>query len=114
MKLFVKTKIWIENEDHELLFGKGKTELLELIEKEGSIAGAAEKLGMSYKKAWTHIKVLQNNITDDLVLSKKGGGGSGGTILTPKALEMAQKYRLLQDDVESYANLRFNELFPSN
>ncbi|MBU1567841.1 MAG: LysR family transcriptional regulator, partial [Proteobacteria bacterium] len=55
----VKTKTWIENAEHELLFGKGKTEILELIEQEGSIAKAAEKLEMSYKKAWTHIKILQ-------------------------------------------------------
>ena len=66
VKLYVKTKTWIENAEHELLFGKGKTEILELIEQEGSIAKAAEKLEMSYKKAWTHIKILQKNIADEL------------------------------------------------
>ncbi len=112
MKLCLKTKIWIENEEQELLFGKGKTELLELIETEGSIAAAAEQLGMSYKKAWTHIKILQNNMADELVLSKQGGGGSGGTTLTSKALDMVQKYRRLQEEVEAFANRRFRELFP--
>ena len=66
MTLYVKTKIWIENEDQELLFGKGKTELIELIEQEGSIAKAAEKIGMNYKKAWSHIKILQKNIAAEL------------------------------------------------
>lgn len=52
-RLHVKTKTWIENHDGDLLFGKGKTEVLEFIESEGSIAKAAEKIGMNYKKAWT-------------------------------------------------------------
>jgi molybdate transport repressor ModE-like protein len=112
MTLHLKTKIWIENDDHELLFGKGKTELIELIEQEGSIAKAAEKIGMNYKKAWTHIKILQKNIAAELVLPQKGGTGSGGTALTPTALQLARNYRRLQEDIESYANHRFNELFP--
>ncbi|MFH0782925.1 MAG: LysR family transcriptional regulator [Pseudomonadota bacterium] len=111
MALFVKTKTWIENAEHELLFGKGKTEILELIEQEGSIARAAEKLQMSYKKAWTHIKILQKNIADELVIPQKGGSGKGGTTLTPKALELIKNYSQLQKDIEAFANRRFLELF---
>lgn len=111
VKLYVKTKTWIENTEHELLFGKGKTEILELIEHEGSIAKAAEKLEMSYKKAWTHIKILQKNIADELVVPQKGGGGKGGTTLTPKALELVRNYSQLQKDIEAFANRRFLELF---
>jgi molybdate transport system regulatory protein len=109
--LYVKTKTWIENAEHQLLFGKGKTEILELIEQEGSIAKAAEKLDMSYKKAWTHIKILQKNIADELVVPQKGGGGKGGTTLTPKALELIRNYSQLQKDIESFANQRFLQLF---
>ncbi len=111
VKLYIKTKTWIENADQQLLFGKGKTEILELIEQEGSIAKAAEKLEMSYKKAWTHIKILQKNIADELVVPQKGGGGKGGTTLTPKALELIKNYSQLQKDIESFANRRFLELF---
>lgn len=110
-RLQVRTKTWIENDRGELLFGKGKTEILELIEAEGSIAKAAEQLGMSYKKAWTHIKILQENIADELVVAKKGGGGRGGTTLSAHARELVAKYRQLQEEIEAFANLRFQELF---
>ena len=110
-KLQVRTKTWIENDQGELLFGKGKTEILELIEAEGSIAKASEQLGMSYKKAWTHIKILQENIADELVVAKKGGGGRGGTTLSPHARELVAKYRQLQEEIEAFANRRFQELF---
>lgn len=109
--LHVRTKTWIENDRHDLLFGKGKTEILELIEQEGSIAKAAEKMGMNYKKAWTHVKILRENIADELVVTQKGGGDTGGTVLTPKASELIKKYRQLQQEIEIFANKRFRELF---
>lgn len=110
-RLYVKTKTWIENAEGELLFGKGKTEILELIESEGSISKASEKIGMNYKKAWTHIKILQKNINDTMVQTKQGGGEDAGTTLTPVAREFIENYRKLQADIESYANERFKELF---
>ncbi len=109
--LYVKTKTWIENDRHDLLFGKGKVEILELIEQEGSIVKAAEKMGMNYKKAWTHVKILRENIADELVVPQKGGSGAGGTVLTPKAGEMIKNYRQLQEEIEIFANKRFKELF---
>lgn len=109
--LNIKTKTWIENSESELLFGKGKTEILNYIEQEGSIAKAAEKMGLNYKKAWTHIKILQKNIEDELVIPQKGGKGKGGTDLTPKAKEMIDKYQQLQEEIETFANRRFQELF---
>lgn len=110
-QLHVRTKTWIENDRQQLVFGKGKTEILELIDREGSIAGAAQKMGLSYKKAWSHIKLLQTLIEDELVVSQKGGGGSGGSELTPRALDLMNKYRILQEDIEAFANSRFKELF---
>lgn len=107
----VKTKTWIENDQQELLFGKGKTEILKHIESEGSIAKAAEQMGLNYKKAWTHIKILQKNIDDEMVIPQKGGKGTGGTTLTPKAKTMIKKYQLLQQEIEDFANKRFQELF---
>ncbi|MDD3463468.1 MAG: LysR family transcriptional regulator [Sulfurospirillaceae bacterium] len=110
-RLYIKTKSWIENAEGELLFGKGKTEILEFIEQEGSISKASEKIGMNYKKAWTHIKILQKNINDTMVETKQGGGENAGTTLTPVAKEFMENYRKLQADIESYANERFRELF---
>ena len=110
-KLYVKSKTWMENQYGDLLFGKGKTEILEYIDTYGSIAKAAEKLGMSYKKAWSHIQVLQKNLDDVLVETQKGGGEQGGTTLTPAAHEYMAKYRQLQNEIESFANQRFNALF---
>jgi molybdate transport system regulatory protein len=110
-KLQVRTKTWIENDRKDLLFGKGKTEILELIESQGSISSAAKNIGMSYKKAWSHIKLLQENIPDTLVIKRKGGGGKGGSELTAEAKRLIENYRRLQYEIEEFANRRFSELF---
>ncbi len=110
-RLYIKTKTWMENQNADLLFGKGKTEILEYIDEFGSIAKAAEKLGMSYKKAWSHIQILQNNLDDVLVETHKGAGEQGGTTLTPMAHEYIAKYKQLQEEIETFANERFHALF---
>jgi len=107
----VKVKIWIEDDNKNLIFGGGKTEVLELIDETGSISKAAQRVGMNYKKAWSHIKILENNIEDDLVHTNKGQGELSGSSLTPKAREVIQTYKILQYDIKKYADERFKELF---
>ena len=109
--MIVKTKTWIENSEGELLFGKGKTQVLEVIAQVGSIAKAAEILGMNYKKCWTHLKILAQNLDEELVNTKRGGKEDAGTTLNPRAYELINAYKQLQNDIEDYANKRFKELF---
>lgn len=108
--MIVKVKTWIEDDDEHLIFGGGKTQILELINETGSISQAAKKVGMNYKKAWMHIKILQEYIEDDLVIVKKGRE-SGGTSLTPKAKELIFKYKLLKQEVSDFSQKRFEEIF---
>lgn len=110
-KMIVKTKTWIENNDGDLLFGKGKTEVLEVIAQTGSISKAAEILGMNYKKCWNHLQILSKNMGEELTMSKQGSGEASGTTLKPKAYELINAYKQLQRDIEDYANKRFKELF---
>ena len=40
----IKVKVWIEDENKNLIFGSGKTEILRQIEETGSISEAAKKV----------------------------------------------------------------------
>ena len=108
--MVVKVKTWIEDDNEHLIFGGGKTQILELIDETGSISEASKRVGMNYKKAWTHIKILQEYIEDDLVVVKKGRD-SGGTVLTPKAKELIEKYKLLEKEVREFSTRKFEEIF---
>ena len=109
--LQVKTKTWIANKDGEILFGKGKTQLLECIDKTGSILKAAAMMGINYKKAWVHLDTLQTNAGEQLVIKRQGRSENSGTRLTERAKELMKNYEILQKDIENYANKRFKELF---
>ncbi|GGD40493.1 hypothetical protein GCM10012288_13210 [Malaciobacter pacificus] len=107
----VKVKVWIEDDNRNLVFGSGKNEILKYVELTGSISKAATKAGMNYKKAWSHIQVLENYIEDKLVITKKGRGEDSGSKLTPKAKELIELYNQLDEDIKKYSQKRFEELF---
>jgi len=106
-----KVKVWIEDDCENLVFGGGKTQILEYIDETGSISEAAKKVGMNYKKAWTHIKILQEFLEDELVIASKGGKGQGGTVLTPKAKEIIETFKILRSDIKKYTQKRYKDLF---
>ena len=110
-KLYLKTKNWIENADEALLFSKGKIDILELIDKHGSISKAAKEMGMSYKKAWRHIALLQEHLEDEILMTRKGAGEQGGTRLTPIAREFIENYRTMHARIIRYADAQFRQLF---
>ena len=105
-KTFIKTKIWIEDKKGNLLFEKEKIKILELIEKEGSIEKAAEKMKLNYKKVLDYIKILQQNLKDELVIVEKES-----TKLTKKAKEYIQVFKELQKEIEEFANQKFKEFY---
>jgi molybdate transport system regulatory protein len=111
IKMEVKVKVWIEDENRNLIFGSGKTEILKYIQQTGSISEAAKLVGMNYKKAWSHIKILEEYIEDDLVLTKKGRAQDSGSKLTSKAKELMELYKTLDEDIKEYSKKRFKELF---
>lgn len=108
-----KIKVWLEDSEENLVFGGGKTQILELIDETGSISEASKRAGMNYRKAWSHIKILQEYIDDELVIANKGRN-SGGTVLTPKAKELVENFKIFREEVKEFSEKRFKELFLDN
>lgn len=79
------------------MIGPGKAELLDRIDKCGSIAAAGREMGMSYKRAWQLIGTLNAMFRDPLVDSTRGGPGGGGAVLTPAGHAVLDLYRGFAD-----------------
>jgi len=73
--------------------GPGKADLLEQVGKCGSIAEAAEQLGMSYMRAWTLIKTMERCFALPLITVSRGGAGHGGAKLTVNGRRVIALYR---------------------
>ncbi len=80
----------------EEMMGPGKAELLERIEKAGSIAAAGREMGMSYKRAWMLVETLNSMFREPLVRSVRGGARGGGAILTDAGKAALVEYRSLE------------------
>ncbi len=89
-------RFWLTKENQNFL-GTGRVELLELIDKTGSINAAAKEMKMSYKAAWERINGMNVLASQPLIDRTTGGRGGGGTTLTPYARELiATFHRLAQ------------------
>ncbi|HEB33064.1 MAG TPA: LysR family transcriptional regulator [Spirochaetes bacterium] len=106
----VKSKVWLEKEG-KAVFGAGKLSLLEAIESEGSISGAARKLNMSFRHAWSSINSAEENLGIKLIVRKKGGTGGGESTLTKEAGILMKKYSILFEEVLDFSKDRFHSIF---
>lgn len=59
--LDIRSKIWIEV-NGEPVFGRGRRFLLEAIDTHGSINKAAHDVDISFRKAWGHIKAMEERL----------------------------------------------------
>jgi molybdate transport system regulatory protein len=62
---------------HDLVLGPGKIQLIQAIDRLGSISAAGRELGMSYRRAWLLVAAL-NRMFDQLVVRTAPGGVRGG------------------------------------
>ena len=81
--------------------GPGKADLLQAIDETGSLAAAAERFAMSYKRAWSLVREMNAAFEAPLVATEKGGrGGGGGAQLTPLGRYVLDRYRRMETDAD--------------
>jgi molybdate transport system regulatory protein len=82
------------------ILGPGKIELLERIDRLGSISAAARDMRMSYRQAWLLVATMNEKFREPLVATSQGGRRGGGTRLTPAGRKVVDCYRSLVSRVE--------------
>jgi molybdate transport system regulatory protein len=103
-----RVKLWVEK-DGLLVFSDYRAELLDHIAKTGSISGGADRMGLSYRRAWGKIKEIEQNLGVRLVQSEVGGLGGGRTKLTPEGEEMLARYGAFRAAAQSHVGQDFAE-----
>lgn len=101
MTVTARFKLWLETDEGETVFGWGKWQLLEAIDRTGSLSAAAETLGISYRKAWGDIRKAEQALGVSLLDRQRGGRDGGETRLTSAGRRWTAEYRRFQAGVES-------------
>ncbi len=84
-----------------IALGPGKIDLLEAIQRQGSISQAAREIKLSYRRAWDMVDTMNHCFKKPLVISSTGGKGGGGAQLTPLGNRMILLYRSMESSAEA-------------
>jgi molybdate transport system regulatory protein len=79
-----------------IAMGPGKADLLDAIDRTGSISAAGRDLGMSYRRAWVLADEMNRCWADRLIDTRAGGGERSGARLTPLGRQVLDAYRALE------------------
>src|SRR5262245_63147146 len=82
----LKVRVWVERDGKKVL-GPGRAELLGHIERHRSISAAARQMNMSYRRAWSLVRDMNEAAGEALVEVTTGGAGGGGATLTARGKE---------------------------
>jgi len=90
--LRVKSRQWIVDENDKIIIGEGRSQILETIEKTGSLNKTAKIMKMSYKAVWGKIRATEEHLGSKVVVADR----KLGTRLTEEGKRLLEKYRLFK------------------
>lgn len=103
----VYSKVWIEDESGNVIFGLGRLKIIETISRLGSIQAAAKELKMSYRAVWGKIRATEKGLDQPLLVRSIGGSSGGGSQLTPFAQALVERFRKLHRRVMAESDRQF-------
>ncbi|HEX2964744.1 MAG TPA: hypothetical protein VHO84_03115 [Syntrophorhabdaceae bacterium] len=92
-------KVWIDNDGKA--FGEGPYRLLKQIEKTESLHQASIDLGISYRKAWLMLQIVEEKLGISFLDRQVGGVSGGGSRITAEGKAFMRKYEKFRKEVES-------------
>jgi molybdate transport system regulatory protein len=105
-----RLKLWVVF-GKSVKFGEGRAELLEAVERLGSVKKAVEQMGMSYRAAWGYFRELERAAGVKFFERHPGRGPDGGTRLTPEGRRFLKRYRRFRQGLDSLVARHFEQSF---
>ncbi|MFD0988908.1 winged helix-turn-helix domain-containing protein [Mariniflexile jejuense] len=109
MNYKIKSRIWIEYNNHVLL-GEGRVHLLKAIDEMGSLSKAAKSLNISYKKAWDLIDSVNKSAKNPVTINSIGGKGGGGAELTDYGKLLIKSFDEINQNCWDFLDEQLNKL----
>jgi molybdate transport system regulatory protein len=90
--------------------GPGKIQLLEAIEREGSIAAGGRSMQMSYRRAWLLVSEMNQMFGAAVVDTSHGGSRGGGARLTALGQNVVAHFRATEAKALRAASIHIDAL----
>lgn len=85
--------------------------LLELIFETSFVSEACKRMQLSYSSGWNIINRLEAQLGYKTVERKRGGKEGSGSSLTERGIELVEKYRRLEKELQETAEQKYREIF---
>ncbi|MCP4718953.1 MAG: LysR family transcriptional regulator [Desulfobacteraceae bacterium] len=93
--------------DSGIIMGKGRMDILDSIDRTGSINKTAKEMNMSYKSVWSKIKSTEKNFGKPVVHADRVKGSK----LTDEGRQLLEDYRKLNRECMAADDAIFEEIF---
>jgi len=100
-KIELHHKIWLETNDGAGILGDGKWQILKAIEQTGSLTGACNLLGLTYRRTWGDLKKIEQILGFPLLEKSRGGKEGGASCLSPEGRKMVAAFDEFHQSVDA-------------
>ena len=101
------SKQWIVDEDNNIIISEGRKEILETIERTGSINRTSKTMKMSYKGVWSRIKATEEYLKGRIVDTDR----KLGSRVTKEGKVLLEKYKKLKKECMEADDRIFMSIF---
>ena len=105
-----RVKLWFEI-DGERAFCPGVCQILQEIERTGSIKDASAAVDRSYRFVWGKLKTVELALGQPLVETRVGGGQEKRSVLTDTGRALMEEFILLRKELFALVDGKINSRF---
>jgi molybdate transport system regulatory protein len=110
--IFLDFSIFLKHkEDGHPVLTEEHFELMLNIGELGSLAASAEKMKISYRKAWELVRQSERTLGFSLIEKHRGGRDGGNSVLTTDGLKLVEAYKELRVEFDSTAKRIVKDFF---
>ena len=105
-----RSKVWLER-DGRVVLSEWRAQLLELIDRTGSLSAAASELKVPYRTAWNRLREIEAGLGFKVLETQVGGAEGGHSSLTPEGKAALARFQRVASGVAEQVSERFNQAF---
>lgn len=109
--IFLDYNVWLTSKEDRSTLDDEKMWMLKYISTEGSLTAAANKMKISYRKAWGDLNEAEEFLGVQLVEKSRGGSKGGSTSLTKEGQILVDAYFKLHDEINNAIKKITREFF---
>jgi molybdate transport system regulatory protein len=110
--IYLDFSIYLKNrEDGNPVLTEEHFELLLNIGELGSLAATAERMQISYRKAWGLLRQSEQTLGFPLIEKHRGGRDGGNTLLTEEGKNLVESYKALRVEFDSSVKVFVKNFF---